>query len=223
MALSNVYIVSNQENTDKKALEFITGYIPPQRINKANRYLRSIDRNNSIISYFLLIYGLLKDYGIHNIPRIAVGRYGKPYFENSGISFSISHSDSGVCCGISDCGIGADIQDINIDFEGLTDMVMSQKERDIIIHSDEPAFEFVRFWTLKESICKYHGTGINDDLKKIDFSGFEDNVFMHSGLMFRSEKYSKFCVSACSENISPTFITKTLEQYIDEFLKLHGN
>ncbi|MCM1231338.1 MAG: 4'-phosphopantetheinyl transferase superfamily protein [Ruminococcus flavefaciens] len=220
MTGSNVYVVSNRTEPDSNSISFISHVLPRFRIMKSDRYMRSVDKNNCIISYFLLMYGILKDYGIKTVPEIVLGEYGKPYFADSNICFSISHSDTGVCCGIAECNIGTDIQDINVKFDEIVDMVMTAREKEQIFSSDVPAVEFARFWTLKESICKYYGTGINDRLNRIDFSGRTENVFSYNGLLFRTEKSKDYCISACSKNGFPVFVTKTLEQYIEEYLHM---
>lgn len=221
MIQPTVYIFNNELNIGNEEIALIASHLPPERLAKAGRYLRAVDRNNCIISYFLLLYGLVENYGIKTIPETAVGAYGKPYFINTDISFSISHCDSGVCCGISDCSIGVDIQDTDIEFEEILDIAMSQREREIITHSDAPAEAFARFWSLKECICKYRGTGINDDLNTIDFSDADGKVFSYNGAVFRFENRDNFCISSCSENQAPVFIERDLEQYIHRFLQMY--
>ena len=137
---------------------------------------------------------------------MSAGEYGRPYFPGSSIQFSMSHSDRGVCCGIADCNIGADIQDTDIKYHEIIDLVMSGKEKEIISASAFPQSEFARFWTLKESMLKFRGTGINDGLKSIDFSASAGERFTYDGLIFRSEKNSSFCVSTCTDSIFPEFI-----------------
>lgn len=205
MSKAKVYIIEDQSFFDERTITEISKLIPPSRLEKASRYRRSIDRKNCILVYCLLMYGLKKDFGIENVPEISTGKYGKPYFPGSMISFSMSHSDKGVCCGIADCNIGADIQDTDIRYKEISDMVMSEKEKESIFASSFPQTEFARFWTLKESLLKYRGTGLINDMKSIDFSGAEGDIFTYDGLMFRSEKTKTFCVSACANGLYPEF------------------
>ena len=222
MIQPTVYIFNNELNIGDEEIAIIASHLPAERLEKADRYLRAVDRNNCMISYFLLLYGLLENYGIKAIPETAVGTHGKPYFTNTDISFSISHCDSGVCCGISDCSIGVDIQDTDIEFEEILDIAMSQREKEVIARSDAPAEAFARFWSLKECICKYRGTGIDDSLNKLDFSEADGDIFSFDGAVFRSENREHFCISACTENQAPVFIERDLEQYIHSFLKMNN-
>lgn len=223
MELSKVYIIEDQSGFDERAMEIISGYIPPARKERAARYRRLIDRNNCILVYFLLMYGLLKDFGMEEVPAIYVGEYGKPSFLRSDICFSMSHSDTGVCCGIARCNIGADIQDTNIHYEDMTNLVMSDREKEIILSSRTPQAEFARFWTLKESLLKYRGIGINDDLKSIDMSKLIGTEPVYEGIFFRSEKSEKLCVSACAENGTPVFIRRSVDEYIDDFILMKNS
>lgn len=206
MSTAKVYIIEDQSCFDERTIAEISKHLPASRLEKAARYRRPIDRKNCILVYYLLMYGLKKNFGITQVPEISAGEYGKPYFPGCGIHFSMSHSDRGVCCGIADCNIGADIQDTDIKYDEIASLVMSEKEQEIIFASPVPQTEFARFWTLKESLLKFRGTGINDDLKNIDFSASSGEVFTYGGLKFHSRTNSSFCVSACTGTISPEFV-----------------
>ena len=218
-----VYIVEDQTDFSDDDMNMLCKYLPDSRKKRAYSYLREKDRNNCIISYFLLMYGMMKEYGIRSLPELAAGKYGKPYFNDIDVCFSISHSDVSVCCGISAGEIGVDIQNMETDFEGIADMVMSENEKSIIRFSNDPVSEFTRFWTLKESICKYRGTGLTNDIDKIDFCGCNEEEFIFDRLLFRCEKRENYCISACSENTFPVFVTKEPSEYISDYLRMITN
>ncbi|WP_173331233.1 4'-phosphopantetheinyl transferase superfamily protein [Ruminococcus flavefaciens] len=127
-----VYNLDNKTVLSEEMITRIGGYLPASRLEKAERYLRTVDRNNCIISFFLLLCGLLENYGIRTMPEISVGQHGKPYFKDIDVSFSISYCDSGVCCGIYDRNLGVDIQDTDIEFEEILNISMSCRERKLI-------------------------------------------------------------------------------------------
>ena len=218
-----VYIIIKHTETDEKNIRRISGYLPEYRLEKAEKYFRLSDRNNCIISYFLLMYGLEKNFGIRKLPAISADTYGKPYFPDCDISFSISHCDTGVCCGIARNTIGADIQSRVTDFEDILGTVMSSGEIELICGAKSPDTEFAKYWSLKESIVKYRGTGINDELDKFDFSKCVGREFVYNGLMFRTEIMDGCCISACSGENAPVFVNRSIEEYIDEFLSLHND
>ena len=211
-----VYIVETQTDFSACDMDMLFEYLPETRKKRAYSYLHERDRNNCIISYFLLMYGMLTEYGIREMPQIIAGKYGKPYFKDTDVHFSISHSGAYVCCGVSESNIGVDIQETVRDYESVADMVMSENEKKEIICSPDPAVEFTRFWTLKESICKFRGTGLTNSIDKIDFYGHEEE-FNYDGLTFRCEKHNDYCVSACCESPVPIFVKKELSEYISDF------
>ena len=217
MIIPKVCIAIGNEGFDEKDIAEITPFVSKERMERAGRYLRQIDRNNSIVSYFLLRYELLKYYGIREVPAISKEKYGKPFFEDTPVFFNISHSASGVCCGISDEKIGVDIQYRENRYENILESTMADGEIELIKGSETPQDEFTRFWTLKESIVKYRGTGIGDKIESIDFSGYEKGVFSHDGAVFRTEWYDGYCVSSCTAEHAPDFIIKELAEYIEEF------
>lgn len=198
----------------------VAQYISEERMKRAGRYYQQRDRDNCIVSYFLLRYGLMKYYGISEVPAVSKEEHEKPYFEDSSVFFNISHSDTAVCCGIADENIGVDIQSREVNYENIVKSTMSEAEAAVINSSPRPNEEFTRFWTLKESIVKYRGTGIGDNIQDIDFSASEVGTFLHGGLIFRSEWHEGYCISACTEKNEPEFIIRDLSEYIEEFRDL---
>ena len=195
----------------------IEQYISEERMARAKRYFQRRDRDNCKVAYFLLRYELLKYYGIREMPAVSKEKNGKPYFDELPVFFNISHSASGVCCGISGEKIGVDIQYRENRYENILESTMAVGEIELIKGSETPQDEFTRFWTLKESIVKYRGTGIGDKIESIDFSGYEKGVFSHDGAVFRTEWYDGYCVSSCTAEHAPEFIIKELAEYIEEF------
>ncbi len=198
----------------------ITRFVSAERLKRAERYMQRRDRNNCIVSYFLLRYELLKYCGISEVPPMEQDKYGKPYFKDMPLFFNISHSDEGVCCGIAAENIGVDIQSMERRYENILKNTMSANEIELITGSAAPHEEFTRLWTLKESIVKYRGTGIGDHIEQIDFSACSGDKFIHDGLIFRSERYGEYYVSACTSEREPEFVKKELSEYISEYQQL---
>ena len=209
-----VYIAENSLSCTDTEIELISRFVPQYRIERAERYHRKSDRNNSIISYFLLAYGLLVNFGTESIPDVVYGRYGKPEFKDFPVNFSISHSEVSVCCGISEGGIGTDVQEMIDSYGDIIETVMSEGERKIIESTAGQSPDFTRFWTLKECYLKYKGTGIGDNLPCTDFSGVSGNCFEYRGVFFRTQNSGNYFISACSENETPVFVRKSIREYI---------
>ncbi|MCR5461377.1 MAG: 4'-phosphopantetheinyl transferase superfamily protein [Acetatifactor sp.] len=106
-------------------------------------------------------------------PRYRHGEKGKPYFEDSQLSFSLSHSGDLVLCAIADHEIGADLQMITeVRWEQLAERYYSTQEQDYLgIFAEKRAgcfrpsetnarLEFFSLWCRKEAYGKMTGDGL---------------------------------------------------------------
>ncbi|MCU0401573.1 MAG: 4'-phosphopantetheinyl transferase superfamily protein [Algoriphagus sp.] len=117
---------------------------------------------------------LLKEmaYTYFNLPdilhQIRYSDFKKPEISTP-LSFSISHSGNRVVCAISDAyQLGLDVEQISeIEFDYYQDY-MSLKEWEKIHRAPAPNFEFLRFWTQKESAIKADGRGLNLPLHEME-------------------------------------------------------
>lgn len=89
---------------------------------------------------------------------------GKPYFENSALQFSITHSGSFWMCAFGDVPLGLDLQQHR---DSCRQRALSER----FFHPAEDAFlrrendrRFFDLWCAKESYLKYTGEGICDRL-----------------------------------------------------------
>jgi 4'-phosphopantetheinyl transferase len=110
---------------------------------------------------------------------------GKPVINVSSISsiphFSISHTDGLAICAVSkECSIGVDAEKIdkNIDFTSLWQLTMSKAEQEQLATADSKARSnlFYKLWTLKESILKATGKGLELPLSQVSIYVSDDNV-----------------------------------------------
>ena len=89
---------------------------------------------------------------------------GRPYFENSAIDFSISHSHGAVAVAISDsCRVGIDVETKDISPERvkkLADRYLSAAEAASLSSTED----FCRLWTQREAYVKQSGTPLADAL-----------------------------------------------------------
>lgn len=209
-----IYILDMNENITGPQFDRIRSYLPKQRISKSEGYLREKDRNACLTSFFLLVYGL-KQYGIYQLPEIATGEYGKPFFKDSSIRFNLSHCDRAVCCGLSFENIGVDIQDTVMNYEDILYPLMSEKEISLIRSHVQPCEAFTRLWCLKESLGKFNGTGISENMSETEILCREDN-FSFRNRLFSLARYEDYQVCACTEKYSAVFIQKNISEYLDD-------
>ena len=132
------------------------------------RYRRWIDRAANLFSMALLVKGLQK-FGIDHraLENLQYTEYGRPYLQGT-IDFNISHSGDYVVCAISDgVRVGVDIEQIKeVGFSDFHDL-MTDDQWNLIRKAGDPLKHFFTFWSIKESIIKADGRGLNIPLNDI--------------------------------------------------------
>lgn len=143
--------------------------------------------SESRAGYFLL-YSLLKkfyDYRPENeLFYIKKTELGKPYFENSSLCFSISHTKGYVAACISDMPVGVDIEyKKDRDFIKYSKKLFCYNEYARFLDSADKKEFFYNAWSEKESFLKCRGTGVREAMKDVvvDKEGYR--VF-HIGVPF---------------------------------------
>ncbi len=94
---------------------------------------------------------------------------GKPSTDTEGVSFSLSHSGDYVLCAVSDCPVGADIEEIRDIPEATVRRVCNEDELKYLSegkNEDERRKRFFEIWTGKEAIFKSGGS-IETEITKI--------------------------------------------------------
>ena len=104
-------------------------------------------------------------------PPILIAPRGKPYFENSFLHFSISHTKNHAFCVLSShpVGIDAEEKDRRVDLR-LADKILSADERQRFDQADDPRDALLRFWVQKEAAAKLTGEGLRGYPNHTDFS-----------------------------------------------------
>ncbi len=108
-----------------------------------------------------LLAKMYREHTGKSLPAIAVTPRGKPYFPESNIHFSISHTKQFVFCALSERPIGIDAEeaDRKIDL-GLADKILSATERQFYDAAADKRLTLLRFWVLKEAAAKCSGEGL---------------------------------------------------------------
>ena len=171
-----LYAIINVEYIVCSVFEPFLRYLPKERRSRMQRFRRSIDRKNCVLSYFLLQYGLYENYSIRSF-ALSNGIHGKPYLsDHTHIHFNISHCNNGCICAIADSPIGLDIQDIRPFSWSVANHCCLEKEKQLLRECSDPATEFTKIWTMKESYLKMKGTGITVDLCTVDATKLRDKI-----------------------------------------------
>lgn len=209
-----VYYFREMNKFQIEELEKAKQYMSEQRETKISRLRFLKDKRQSAIAYLLLRYGLKKEYGVNENVIFNEGAFGKPYLSNYPlIHFNLSHCDKGVVCMIDDSVVGVDITSVKK--ENLSCMYFSMTDGEVvqILHAENPAAQFTRLWSLKESYCKCLGIGIDSYIKAIDFSVCTGSLFTSYGKTFQVNKVDGAILTWCTNHKSYTVEVDLVELF----------
>ena len=172
----HIYLINFSEN--RNSVENYIQFISEDEKEKVNRFKFSVNRQNSIITYYYRRKILSRYLDIHPSEiKFTQNVYGKPLISEphwSGIQFNYSHSGEFLIFAISkNIEVGVDIELVK-DLPDMIDLAknyFSEKELQHF-HSLENKIDrinfFYKIWTRKEALLKAAGIGITDDLKSIN-------------------------------------------------------
>lgn len=104
------------------------------------------------------------------MPEIAKMHRGKPYFVDSDLHFSITHTKTRVFCAISDVPVGLDAEDLTRKVSpGLAEKILSPGEYAQYEAAADKNEALLRFWVLKEAEVKCSGMGLRGYPDHTDF------------------------------------------------------
>ena len=104
------------------------------------------------------------------LPEILQQANGKPYFPESNLHFSISHTKRHAFCCLSRENIGIDAEEAYRPVRpALAEKMLSPTEKERYFASADRNAAMLRLWVLKESYAKLTGRGIGDYLENTDF------------------------------------------------------
>ena len=119
-----------------------------------------------------------------DMPAICIGKRGKPYFANSPLHFSITHTAHHVFCALSDRPVGIDAEetDRNINLQ-LAEKILSAPEKERFAAAADKRTALLRLWVLKEALGKLSGAGINGYPNHTDFSPDDPRISVRNGCL----------------------------------------
>lgn len=104
-----------------------------------------------LCAYLILCLALRQKYGWKELPEVALGRLGKPYFPGyPDVHFNISHSSGAVLVGVSD-------QEIGVDIERVRPVGQRMMVRLAHVSTEEAFFQI---WVRREARAKRSGNGV---------------------------------------------------------------
>ena len=125
---------------------------------------------------------LIRDLCGGTLPEIQHTEQGKPYFLNSDLHFSISHTKNHAFCCISTRNIGMDAEECDREIDlRLAEKFLSSTEKQHFDFSTDKRECLLRLWVLKEAYGKLLGKGIGNYLSATDFSPDDPRIQIIDG------------------------------------------
>lgn len=190
------------EHVNLLSFSDLTDFLPILRTERRERVLSMRDersRVQSVVAEILLRHALAQEYGFAEIPAIAEGEMGKPFFPGrSNLHFNLSHCGTAVACALDAAPVGVDVQEFRKLRRAAAPLaaadrlqpvdpecgdrhrlsappiyrILSGTERAWVEAGDTPEEQDRRFtavWTCKEAFGKATGNGIHYEMKATDF------------------------------------------------------
>jgi 4'-phosphopantetheinyl transferase len=137
-----------------------------QRRSEALRY-KHLFGQFACLKSWLMLKELLKPLGINDL-KMDFNEHGKPFLvHHPEVYFNLSHCKNGIAAVIDFSPVGIDIESFRKDNLSLVRKTMNPAEAEWIRTSSDPVEAFTQFWTKKEAVVKFRGTGIIDDLHHV--------------------------------------------------------
>jgi len=117
-----------------------------------------------------------------DLPQICYSEQGKPYFKDSDLHFSISHTKNHAFCCISNTNIGMDAEECDREIDlRLAEKFLSPTEKEYFAAAADKRECLLRLWVLKEAYGKLLGKGIGNYLAATDFSPDDPGIQIIDG------------------------------------------
>ena len=118
-----------------------------------------------------LLAGLYREETGQELPDIRITDRGKPFFADSSLHFSISHTQCHAFCVLSEHNVGLDAeeQERNINLK-LADKILSSGEKVQFDAALDKRKALLTFWILKEAAAKLSGEGLRGYPNHTNFS-----------------------------------------------------
>ena len=118
------------------------------------------------------------------MPQILIGQWGKPYFADSNVHFSISHTKNHAFCVVSEHPVGIDAEELDREIDlRLAEKILSPGELARFEVAEDKRLALLKFWVLKEAAAKLSGKGLQGYPNQTDFSPEDSRIQMIDGCL----------------------------------------
>ena len=146
--------------------------VDEQRRQEALRY-KHLFGQFACLKSWLMLEELLKPLGIQDL-EMNYNEHGKPFLtRHPEIHFNLSHCKNGIAVVVDSSPVGIDIESFRNSNLALIKRTMNPTEAEWIKASFAPIEAFTQYWTKKEAVVKWRGTGLVNDLYHVlDGNGY---------------------------------------------------
>ena len=117
-----------------------------------------------------------------DLPEVLISPQGKPYFQDSPLHFSLSHTDTHVFCCLSEENVGIDAEPVCRTLSpAFAQRWLSEEEQRRYATAEKKQDILLRFFVQKESYAKLTGRGWGNYLKNTNFDPFSDRIQIIEG------------------------------------------
>lgn len=158
-----------------KHLAHLQTYLSEEELQIAHQFIDKKRQEVFIIARGLLKKLLSRYLDCQGIPlTIKSGKNGKPFLEQNGFEFNLSHSaDLLVYAFTKHTEVGIDIEyRRDMDIEGMSSYLFSTREQQLFqqLQAEEKQDFFFQVWTCKEALLKGMGVGLTYPPQQIEIS-----------------------------------------------------
>lgn len=191
-------------------------FLSEQRLKNMRQYRFERDRRLCMLSYMLLRFGLLREYGISEKPEFQLDATRKPQLAQwPKIHMNLSHCCEAVSCAIDIREVGIDVQNTEIYSDPMGRRTLTLIERMQIVHAIESDHRFTELWALKEAYGKYKGSGVLYELSNTDFSKIGVGWTRWNELDFFLDSSQRYSMAFCGERkltVQRVYVQELIEQ-----------
>lgn len=163
-------IFDDMSQVTTQEVERLLPLVSDQRQEEALRYKHLQGQFACLKSYEMLHHILTREGIISSDTQLLFQRnkHGKPSLKGiNGIYFNISHCRNAIAVAVDKQNIGIDIECFRTPTPALLQYTMNESEIAEVNQSAHPDRSFSLFWTQKEALFKYLGTGIHGDIPNL--------------------------------------------------------
>lgn len=204
-----LWLIENIDSLDPEAVLALLPRLSPARREKTLRYKVQPPKLQSILAELLLRYALKQESDIRELPEIAVGEKGKPFFPaHPELHFNLSHCKTAVACALDSSPVGVDVQEIRFDESGevyprssLMRGIYSEAEKAWVLAGEtevEQERRFIAVWTCKEAYGKAIGEGILYPLTEFSFLPRQE-VWKQLDFSFQTQRRGESYLTLCAQ------------------------